>query len=65
MKEVLLIILVVSMVVIFFGAIIGSYIHKKVHHLPTGDCACCHVSKKQILKEYHEMYNKNRNNYTL
>ena len=47
-------VLVIAITVIFFGLLIGSYIYKKIHHLPTGDCACCHKSKKQLLKEYHK-----------
>jgi len=48
--EVLVIIAIVS----FFAVLIGVYIYKKVHHIPTGDCACCHKSTKQLLKEYHK-----------
>ena len=44
------------MVSLFFGAIIGFYIYKKVHHLPTGDCAYCHANTKKMLKKYHKMY---------
>ena len=56
MKETLLIILTIFMVSLFFGAIIGFYIYKKVHHLPTGDCAYCHANTKKMLKKYHKMY---------
>lgn len=58
MKEIVLIVFTILLVAIFFGAIIGSYIYKKVHHLPTGECACCHASKKKLLKQYHKMYEK-------
>ncbi len=47
-------ILVVIHIVGFLGFLIGRYIYKKKHHLPTGDCACCHKSKEQLLKEYHK-----------
>lgn len=47
-------ILVIAAVVIFLGVIIGIYIYKKVHHLPTGDCACCHKSSKKLVKQYHK-----------
>lgn len=51
-------ILVVVATLIFLSAVIGVYIYKKVHHLPTGDCACCHKSKKQLLKDYYKQYPK-------
>ena len=56
MNEILLIILTIFVVFLFFGAIIGTYIYRKVHHLPTGECACCHTSTKKMLKKYHKMY---------
>ena len=49
-------ILVVVATAIFFAAILGVYIYKKTHHLPTGECACCHKSKKQLLKEYRKFH---------
>ena len=51
-------ILVVIAVIAFLATLIGVYIYKKAHHLPTGDCACCHKSKEQLLKEYHKYYSK-------
>ena len=51
-------ILVVIATVIFLIAVIARYIYKKMHHLPTGECECCHKSKKQLLDEYHKMYSK-------
>lgn len=47
-------IIVAISVLSFFGVLIGRYIYKRVHHLPTGDCACCHKSKEQLLKEYQK-----------
>ena len=47
-------ILVLAAVVIFIAAIIGIYAYKKSHHLPVGECACCHKSTKKMLKEYHK-----------
>ena len=41
----------------FVSAIIGTYLYKKARHLPTGECACCHKNKKQLLKEYHKFCN--------
>ena len=51
-------ILVVIAVIAFLGIVIGRYIYKRVHHLPTGECECCHKSKKQLLDEYHSCYSK-------
>ena len=51
-------IIVVAVVVAFLGFVLGRYIYKKVHHLPTGECECCHKSTKQLLKEYHKQYHK-------
>lgn len=47
-------ILVIAIIVLFLGFVIGRYIYKKVHHLPTGECECCHKGTKQLLKEYHK-----------
>ena len=51
-------ILVIILVIAFLGFVIGRYIYKKAHHLPTGECECCHKSSKQLLKEYHKKYQK-------
>ena len=51
-------ILVVVATLIFLSAVIGVYIFKRVHHLPMGDCAYCHKSKKQLLKEFYKEYPK-------
>lgn len=47
-------ILVLAAVVIFIAAMIGIYAYKKAHHLPVGECACCHKSTKKMLEEYHK-----------
>jgi len=51
-------ILVLSAVVVFLGAMIGTYAYKRAHHIPTGDCAACHINTKRMLKEYHKKYGK-------
>ncbi len=51
-------ILVIAVVVAFLAFVIGRYIYKKVHHLPTGECECCHSSNKNLVKEYHKKYQK-------
>ena len=51
-------ILVLVTIIAFIATIVGIYIYKRVHHLPTGDCACCHINTKKLLKDYHKMYPK-------
>ena len=51
-------ILVIAIVLAFLGIVLGRYIYKKTHHLPTGECECCHKSTKQLLNEYHKNYQK-------
>ena len=53
-------ILVVAGVVAFFAFLIGRHIYRKVKGLPTGECACCHKSTKQLLDEYHKCYCSNK-----
>ena len=48
--EVLVLIAAIS----FVTLIVARYIYKKVHHIPTGDCACHHINAKKILKEYRK-----------
>ena len=45
-------------IVCFLALIVSGYIYKKVRHLPTGDCACCHQGTKKMLKKYHRLYTK-------
>ena len=47
-------ILVLVVTLAFLSTIVGVYLYKKAKGLPTGDCAMCHKSKKQLLKEYHK-----------
>ena len=49
-------IIVITAVIIFFGVLIGNYIYRKKHNLPTGDCACCR--KTSLVKNYHKVYKK-------
>lgn len=51
-------ILVIVAVVAFIGTLLAIYIYKKVHHLPTGECACCHKSESDLVKKYHKYYSK-------
>ncbi len=50
----------ITAVIIFFGVLIGIYIYKKIHHLPTGGCSDCHKSSKKLLKEYRKRYGVNK-----
>ena len=47
-------ILVLFAVGAFLIGLLGVYVYKKMHHIPTGECACCHKSTKKLLKEYHK-----------
>lgn len=55
-------ILVIIAIVAFFGTLIGVYIYKRVHHLPTGECACCaskgEKKKNKLVKSYNATYKK-------
>ena len=51
-------ILVILAVVIFLAILIGRYVYKKRHGLPTGECACCHKNTKKLLKEYRKCCSK-------
>ena len=52
-------VLVLVAIIAFLTAIIGTYIYKRIHHMPTGDCACCHANTKKLLKQYRKKYGKN------
>ena len=58
-------ILVVVGVVAFLGTLIGIFIYKRLHNIPTGDCGMCAkkgLSKKNnLIKEYHKTYNGKSN----
>ena len=49
-------IIVLLLVSIFLVTILGFYVYKKVHHLPTGECACCQTNGKRLVKQYHKCY---------
>lgn len=50
-------IIVIAFTTLFVVSVIGTYVYKKVKHLPTGGCAECHsVSGKKLVKEYHKKY---------
>ncbi len=47
-------IIVIVAVLAFFGALIGNYVYRKKHHLPTGDCAACH--SHSLVDDYHKAH---------
>ena len=51
-------VLVLVLAALFVAAILGTYIYKRVHHMPTGDCASCHTNTKKLLKQYRKKYGK-------
>ncbi len=58
MFEILVTVGVILLVVAYFGFLIGRYIYKRVHHIPTGDCASCYGKKNSLVKMYHKKYSK-------
>lgn len=49
------IIVIISALAIVLG-VIGNYIYRKKHHLPTGECACCKKGKSNFVKAYRKKY---------
>lgn len=49
---------VITLTIIFFAWLIGSYIYKKSKGLPTGECANCHKGTAKLLKEYRKVFPK-------
>ena len=47
-------ILVVVLTLAFLLLLLGRYIYKKKHGLPTGECACCGNKGKKLVKQYHK-----------
>ena len=53
-------ILVLFSVGAFLIGVLGVYVYKKIHHIPTGECAYCAAGKKnRLLRQYHKKYCKN------
>ena len=49
-------IIVLTLVIAFVATMIGIYVYKKRHHIPTGECACCQSKGKKLVKDYHKCY---------
>jgi hypothetical protein len=47
------VIIVSSLIVL---SVVGSYIYRRIKHMPTGDCAYCKKDSKKLLKEYRKKY---------
>ncbi len=54
--SILLMVLTIVFSLGFIGLLVGRYIYKRSHNLPTGDCASCYLKSKKFLKEYHKKY---------
>ncbi len=54
--SILLAVICISASIALISILLFRYIYRRAHHLPVGDCACCHTSKKKILKAYHKKY---------
>lgn len=59
-QNILLIVCTVIFVLGLFSFLIGSYIYKRKHNLPTGECSYCHQSKNRLLKDYYKAYPKSK-----
>ena len=57
--SILLIVFTVVFSLSLIGYLVGSYIYKRTHNLPTGDCGYCHKKKGQLLKEYRKFCAQN------
>lgn len=53
------IVVIIAVILIFVG-VVGSYIYKKLHHIPTGECADCSKRMKHAIKECQHDMKKNK-----
>jgi hypothetical protein len=53
-------IIVIVLTALFLLALIARYIYKKVHHLPTGECASCASKGGGLVKMYRKKYKGNK-----
>lgn len=60
MEPIEIIVIIISLVIV--GSVIGSYIYKKIKHLPTGDCACCSNKMKKAFAKGVKEINKEKCN---
>jgi len=51
-------IIVIATCILIVGSVIGTYVYKKIKHMPTGDCCDCPIKNKKFVNEYHKMNKK-------
>lgn len=51
-------IIVIIAVALFLSGVIGSYVYKKIKHMPTGDCCDCAKRMKKSFKKAVKDINK-------
>ena len=51
-------IIVIIAVVAFVGTLLGIYIYRRKHNIPTGDCSAC--KSRNLVKEYRKLYPKDK-----
>lgn len=49
MEWIEIIVILFACVVVF--SVIGNYVYRRIKHLPTGECACCHKSGTKLVKQ--------------
>lgn len=54
--SILLAIICVLFSLSLIGTLVGRYVYRRMHNLPTGDCACCHVNTQKLLKKWHKTH---------
>lgn len=57
----ILTIVVITFVILFFSYLIGSYIYKRKHNIPVGECASCASNMKRAMKKAKKSMHKKCN----
>ena len=52
--SILLAIICVLFSLSLIGFLVGRYVYRRAHGLSTGDCECCHINTKKLLKQYRK-----------
>ena len=60
MKVIEIVTIVVSTLIVI--GVLASYFYKRIKHIPTGDCSCCHNKGKQLVKMYKKKYHNGKHN---
>ena len=53
-------ILLIAFCVFVVISVIGSYIYKKIRHLPTGECTCCQKKMKREINKIKRELSENK-----